>query len=156
MTSPSPRPPADHALLGLQARAADAVGVFCVERAHHRLARLYPTPVGVLVEVLNRGKSVGAVWLPDEDGLPAAPSCRCHTAAPVQLYTEAFNFMSAVVQRPHDVREFLLERRYEHDLGLLWVDRQRRHRGVVLPSQAGLPPLMEHLRRGGRVSLRAQ
>jgi hypothetical protein len=149
------RPLADVALAAVASRAP-VVPVWCVEPRRCRLARLYTTPAGVVVELFRRREAPQAAWLPSRAGLPIAPSCRCHGAAPLEMYTESFNFMAAVVQHPHNVLEFHLERREETALALLWSDRQRIRRGVVLPSHCGLPPLIDHLEGGGRVSLHAQ
>lgn len=151
------RPDPTHALLAVQASGVAPITVVCVDR-HHRLARLYATKAGVLTELLVRGQRTDVVWLPDEGGLPSAPACRCHQPTVLGFYTEPLNFAAAVLlDGPVNVTEYRLEIR---DVGrlpaMLWVDRQRVARGVTLPSQAGLPPLMEHLRRGGRVSLRVQ
>jgi hypothetical protein len=149
------RPPAEVALAAV-ALHAPAVPVWCAEPRRCRLAQLYTTPVGVLVELFRRREAPRAAWLPSRGGLPIAPSCRCHGAAPLDVYAEPFNFMAGVLQHPHNVLEFHLERREETALALLWSDRQRIRRGVVLPSHCGLPPLIDHLESGGRVSLRTQ
>ncbi len=150
------RPSPEVALLAAAARVTP-VRVWCSGARRCKLARLYPTPAGVLAEVFLPGKEPAVAWLPDRAGPPAAPGCRCHAPALIsEEYIEPFNFMAAVLLHPHNVAEFRLARRDVHALTLLWVDRQRVVRPVVLPSDVGLPPLMDHIDAGGRVALRSQ
>ncbi len=151
------RPTAEVALAALEATAAPHVLVVCADR-HHRLARLYPTPSGVLTEILVRGTRGAVAWLPDERGVPVAPACKCHMPTHLLFYAEPFNYMAAVLDgRPANVEKFRLLLREVGRLPCVdWVDRQGKARPMLMPSELGLPPLMEHLARGGRVSLAVQ
>ncbi len=152
------RPDPAHALVAVQSSAVDPVLVVCKER-HHRLVSLYPTPAGVLAEVLARGTTVAAVWLPDEAGLPVPPVCKCRRPASLERYAEPLNLATSVLLWPPvNVAKYRLYVRPELDLVLLeWVDRAAVSRPMMMPSQAGWPlTLMEVVRRGYRVSLAPQ
>lgn len=151
------RPDPSHALAALQSGVVDPILVVCTDR-HHRLARFYPTPAGVLAEVLVRGRTAAVAWLPDEAGLPVEPACRCHRPTFLDAYTEPFNFAAAVLLHPPvNVAKYRVAVYEEARRPILtWVDRAGVSRPVRMPSEFGMPPLMEHLRGGGRVSLAPQ